>query len=237
MKGVYYFLNGLTLLFRPGVKRYVIVPVIVNVVLFIALFFLMKHVVGIFNAWFYDFLPAWLHWLTFILWMLFFASFFLFFVYAFVIITNVIAAPFNSFLSEKIEYHLTGRIIASRSLWENIKDVPRIIGRQLMILFYFLPFALFMLLLFFIPVVQLVAPVCWFLFHAWFMSLTYLDYPTDNHHIPLADVRKWMRQKPGLTFSFGISALLFSMIPFLNFFAIPAAVAGATELWLSEREG
>src|SRR5262249_37178764 len=130
LQGSAYFFNGISLLFKPGIKRFVFIPLCINILVFIGFFFLFKHFFSEFNAWFYHFLPSWLHWLTALLWIFFVISFFIFFVYFFVTVANLIAAPFNSFLSEKVEFYLTGKLSEPRTLLENLKDVPRILKRQ-----------------------------------------------------------------------------------------------------------
>lgn len=232
--GMKYFIAGFGLISKPGIKRFVVIPLTINIVLFVGLFFLLRHFVGEFNLWFAHHLPAWLRWLGAFLWLLFFISFVLIFVYTFVTVANLISAPFNSLLAEKVEFYLTGKVLESRSLAENIKDIPRIVGRQLAILGYYLPRAILLLVLFIVPLVQAVAAILWFLFNAWYMTMTYIDYPTDNQRVPLRDVRIWLKQKRWLSLGFGISVLIASMIPILNFFSIPAAVAAATKLWVEE---
>jgi CysZ protein len=232
--GMSYLIDGFALISKPGLRRFVIIPLMINILLFAGLFFLLRHFVVEFNLWFASHLPAWLHWLSAVLWILFFISFFIIIVYTFVTFANIISAPFNSFLAEKVELYLTGVIPEDRSLMDNIKDIPRIIGRQLAIIGYYLPRALLLLILFFIPVVQAVAAILSFLFHGWFMTLTYIDYPTDNHRVPMRDVRVWLHQRRWAALGFGVSVLVCSMIPVLNCFVIPAAVAGATKFWVEQ---
>lgn len=234
LSGLRYFLRGFVLIFTPGLRRFVIVPLLINIALFIGLFILAFHYYGELNQWFMHFLPAWLHWLAMVLWLFFFISFFIVFVYAFVTVGNLLAAPFNSFLAEKVELHLTGKLHDQRSLAENIRDIPRIVGRQVSIMGYYFPRALLLLLLFFIPAFQPVAAIIWFLFSAWYLSLTYLDYITDNHRVPISDVRAWQKSRKLASLEFGVCVLLASMIPVINFFSIPAAVAGATCFWLEQ---
>lgn len=232
--GMGYFIDGFRLIAKPGLKRFVIIPLTINILFFIALFFLLRYYVGEFNQWFAGFLPNWLQWLSAILWLVFLLGFVFFFIFTFVAIANIISAPFNSFLSEKVEHYLTGKAVDERSLVENIKDIPRIVGRQLAIVGYYLPRILVLAILFFIPLVQVAAPILWFLFSAWFLTMTYVDYPTDNHRLPLREVKGWLKQKRWTSLGFGISVLLASMVPVLNFFTIPAAVAGGTKFWLQE---
>lgn len=233
--GIHYLFDGFSLISKPGLRRFVIIPLIINILLFTAAFFLLRYFVGEFNIWFSAYLPSWLQWLSTILWILFFIGFFGIIIYTFVTIANVVSAPFNSFLAEKVEIYLTGKIPEDRSLMDNLKDIPRIIARQLSIIGYYLPRAILILILFFIPIVQVIAPILSFLFHAWVMTMTYIDYPTDNHRIPMRDVRTWMQERRGPSFGFGISVLVSSMIPVLNCFTIPAAVAGATKFWVESQ--
>lgn len=234
--GVHYFIDGFKLITSAKLRRFVIIPAIINIAIFIGLFFLLQHFMQEFNRWFIHLLPSWLQWLSYILWIIFFISFFIIFIYTFVTFANIISAPFNSFLAEKVELHLTGIQLNSRSLWENIKDTPRIIGRQFAIIGYYLPRAIGILLLFLIPFTQPIAALIWFAFNAWYLSLTYLDYPTDNHQIPLSQVRHWQEARRYTALGFGASVLIASMIPFLNFFTVPAAVAGATKFWIEQQK-
>lgn len=232
VNGMQYLFAGFRLITLPGLRRFVIIPLIINILLFIGAFFLLKHFVAEFNIWFASFLPHWLQWLSTILWVIFFIGFFGIIIYTFVTVANIVSAPFNSFLAEKVELYLTGNIPEDRSLQDNIKDIPRIIGRQLSIIGYYVPRALLILVLFFIPIVQAVAAVISFAFHAWVMTLTYIDYPTDNHRIPMSKVREWMHERRMASLTFGTCILVCSMIPIINCFTIPAAVAGATKYWI-----
>lgn len=232
--GIPYVLNGFNLIRQPGIKRYVIIPLVINILLFAGLFFLARHLFSETNHWLVAHLPSWLQWLGSILWIIFFIGFFLVVIYTFVTLANLVSAPFNSLLSEKVELYLTGKSLDNQNVWQMIKDTPRIIGRQFAILGYYLPRAIVLLILFFIPVVQIIAAFLWFLFNAWFMTLQYIDYPTDNRRIPFQKVRDKMNQKRMLSLTFGIGVLVLSMIPIINFIIMPAAVAGATQLWIEK---
>ncbi|MDR3477428.1 MAG: sulfate transporter CysZ [Gammaproteobacteria bacterium] len=231
---VFYVLEGIKLLTKPGIKKFVIMPLVLNILLFGGLLLLSSHYYHLLSHWLTQHLPHWLAWLTWILWTLFFAGFFIVFIYAFTTLSNLIAAPFNSLLSEKVEFYLTGELQPNRSLSQNVADIPRVIGRQLGILGYYLPRAFILLVLFFVPVVQVVAAVFWFLFNAWFMTLQYVDYPADNHRVSLSAMRMKIKEKRLDSLGFGVGVLLLSMIPILNFLVMPAAIAGATKLWIDK---
>jgi len=235
IKGIGYLFEGFNLIFKPELRLYVLIPWLLNVILFVLLFFVVRHYFYEFEYWVDTYLPHWLHWLHFVFWLLFIISFLLLTVYVFVIVANLLCAPFNSFLAEKVEWYLTGKLPPAKSLYANIKALPSIIKRQLQILAYYLPRAFLLFILMFIPVLQALSAVFWVMLNAWFMAFTYIDYPTDNHHIPLDTVKKWLRDRRLSAFGFGIAAVFISMVPLLNLFIIPAAVAGATKWWLEER--
>lgn len=235
ISGARYFIDGFSLIAKPGLRKFVVIPLLINVVFFVALFLLTQHFVLEFNHWFAGLVPTWLNWLSAVIWFLFLISFFLVFTFSFVLIANLISAPFNSFLSENVELLLVGKSVESHTLRETIYDVPRIVLRQLSILGFYLPRAMLLLVLFFVPIVNIAAPAFWLLFHAYLMVLTYIDYPSDNHRISIPEVRTWLRGHRLATYGFGGSVLLFSMVPILNLLVMPAAVAGATKFWVMER--
>lgn len=99
-------------------------------------------------------------------------------------------------------------------------------------LVYFIPRILFLLILFLIPGINLIAPVLWILFGAWMMAIQYVDYPMDNHKIPFKDMRKSMGKNSIQNLGFGGSVMLMILIPGLNLIILPAAVVGATLMWV-----
>lgn len=235
--GVHYLFAGFQLIMRPGLKRFIIIPALINLLVFTILFFIFKHYVGELNAWAISYLPGWLQWLQVVIWLLFVISFFLIFIYAFASLGAIAASPFNGLLAEKVECYLSGQAPVDRGWMDNIKDVPRVLGRQFSIVGFYLPRALLIMLLFLVPVVHGLAPILWIGFSAWFLALQYVDFPTDNHRIPLKAVRAFLDERRAMTLGFGVSIVFVMSIPGLNLIAIPAAVAGAAKFWYVESRG
>ena len=229
--GIGYFFKGLRLIFVAGMKRYVIIPLIINIAVFS-----LGLWVGItwFNSFLAQVLPDWLAWAEFIIWPLFAISYFLIVFYAFAILVNVIAAPFNGFLSEKVESYLKGdKSMATESNFKTtLKEAPGIILSEVSKLAYFLVRAIPLLILFLIPGINVLAPFIWFVFSAWMLSLEYLDYPFGNHGILFKETRKMARQRRTRCLSYGAVVSGFTLVPFVNFIAMPAAVAGATAFYI-----
>lgn len=61
--GAGYFIKGLSLIQRKGVKRFVIVPLAINTLLFTLLLWLLAGYFGDFIDWLIPDLPDWLAWL------------------------------------------------------------------------------------------------------------------------------------------------------------------------------
>lgn len=232
-QGTAYFFTGLKILPKPGVRRFVIVPLFINIVIF-------SLVIWFGSQWFDRFLdkvlPGWLSWAEFVLWPLFALSYFLLLFYLFALLINVIAAPFNDLLSERVEQLLLGQknLESASSASDFLKEIPRSIGNEISKLLYFLLRSLPLLIIFIIPGLQLFAPILWFIFSAWMLSLEYIDYPCSNHGILFKQTRSTVGSKRMTCLGFGATAAVFTMIPVINFIAMPAAVAGATVLYLKE---
>ncbi|GIU05133.1 sulfate transporter CysZ [Shewanella sp. c952] len=233
--GVNYFLEGFSLIKRPGLRRFVFIPLTINLLLFGGLiYFAIGQLEQVF-AWLSGQLPEYLSWLNFLLWPLAVLTLLVVLSFIFSSVMNWLAAPFNGLLAEKVEQLLTGKPLNTGGGIDLIKDLPRILGREWIKLKYYLPRAIVFLLLFLLPFVgQTAAPILWFLFSAWMMAIQYCDYPFDNHKVPFADMKFALNQTRGSSFSFGAAVTLFSMIPILNFVVMPVAICGATSMWVDK---
>ncbi len=235
ISGFSYLLKGFGQLNRPGLKRYVYIPLLINIVIYIIVISLAGHYFADLLQWIMTKLPSWLHWLDWLLWPLFILAAGIFIIYTFVVLANLIGAPFNSLLAEKLELLETGKKLnEDESIWSSVKDIPRSIKRQLAIIAYTIPRVLILLVLFLIPGINIVASILWFLFGGWTMALQYMDYPMDNHRIPFAQMRSQMRKANLRYLAFGCGTAVITLIPIINFVAMPAAVIGATLMYLDK---
>lgn len=228
----HYFLRGLKLLWHPKLRLFTLLPILINTLVFIVLFAIAKHYYAELVTWLLGHVPHWLLWLKWLLWIIFMLAIIVIFAYTFTIITNIIGAPFNGLLAEKVEALIgSPPPSANMTFTQTLAATPRNIGRALKSLLYFIPRALLCLILLFIPLLQSLAPVAWFVLSAWMMSVQYMDYPMDNHHISFHSMLQMLHQKRVANFSFGSTVLLATMIPILNLVVMPAAVIGATLFW------
>ncbi len=233
--GIGYLVDGARMLSHPALRLFVIVPLAVNIIIFGSLISLglgyitdaMERVLaGI---------PEWLGFIEWILWPLIWLTLSLVTGYLFTAVALIIASPFNGLLAEKAEELVTGQPVQGpEGLGQALLMVPRGILRELSKLIYYVPMAVFVLILSFVPVLNTVAPLLWFLLGAWMMSIQFVDYPVDNHQLGFGDVKEAVRSRRLSSMGFGGAVALCASIPIVNFFVVPAAVVGATLLWCKE---
>ena len=235
LSGPGYLGAGLRLILQPGLRLFVLLPLTINLLLFAGLIVLA---VQQFEHWLnllMPDLPAWLGFLDYLLWPLFVVLLLLILFFGFSLVANLIAAPFNSFLAEKVETVLRGRDVAPPfSGGELLAMVPRTLLRELRKLGYFLPRTLALLALSLIPGVNVIAAPLWLLFGVWMMAVQYIDYPADNHQMGWPEMLAWLRAKRWQCLGFGAATYAALLIPGLNILLMPAAVAGATVFWVRE---
>jgi len=239
LSGSGYFIKGFELIRLKGIRRFVFIPLTINLILFSVAFYFMfiqlDHYMSLLDNWLWDGLK----WLSTLIWPLLVVTVLVLFSFLFSTIANWIAAPFNGLLSEKVELMLIAKSDPTNAqnnrnmlsgVNEIVKDVPRTLHREWRKLAYYLPRAIgFFILMLILPVI---GQVIWFLFTAWMMAIQYKDYPFDNHKIPFDQMRSILRQHQGLSYSFGITVAVFAMIPIVNLVVMPVAICGATALWV-----
>ena len=235
LSGSQYLSAGLKLVLSPGLRLFVLLPLTINLILFVAL---IGFAVRQFSGWLDSLmgsLPSWLSFLDFLLWPLFVVLLLLMVFFTFTLLANIIAAPFNGFLAEKVEVVVRGEDTFPPFSWnELLAMVPRTLKRELRKLSYFLPRAIGLLILSLIPGLNLIATPLWLLFGVWMMAVQYIDYPCDNNKVSWDDMLAWLRAKRWQSLGFGGITYVALLIPFVNILMMPAAVAGATLFWVRE---
>jgi CysZ protein len=228
--GPLYAIKGFNLIRRPGVRRYVLVPLLVNIILFSGAIWLST---SYFDTYMQQVLPQGYDWLMWLLWPLFAIAMLLTMFYTFTLVANFICAPFNDLLAEKVERELTGTVQGDEtSLMETLKQTPATLWNEVRKLGYFLIRAIPLLILFLIPGLNLLAPFLWIAFSASLLAKEYFDYPMANHGYSFEQQRELLKPHRIGSLSFGASIMVLTMIPVVNFIVMPLAVAGATALYL-----
>lgn len=248
--------NGIALIFRgfelakkPSIRPYMIVPLIVNVLLFsLAGYFAINAINDALSV--LDFsgvdLWSWLDWLepfietvgSTLKWVLLIASVLLILFIAgsvFTMITHLLISPFIGILAEKVEKDIHETSYPSHTV---AQIAGRTIKRELLKLKYWLTRAIGLviltIILSFIPVVQMISPVLWYLFGAWILALQYMDVPADNNGKSFDEVLTLMKQNRAEVMGFGGATLLLTSTPIVNLIIIPIAVAGGVIFWVEK---
>lgn len=233
-KGFFFLFQGFTIMLQKGIRGFVVIPLIINVVIFSGAVWLAytqyKQLIESLLGW----LPSWLSWIEWILLPFFALLIMLVIYYSFSIIANFIAAPFNALLSEKVELKLRGGMSEKASSTTFIRNITKSLGSEVGKVVYMLKWIPLLLLITFIPGVNLVAPLAWLIYGAWMYSLQYVDYPMGNHNLFMKDELVILRKNRGWSLGFGLAVTLVTIIPVVNFLAMPAAVCGATALWVKQ---
>lgn len=233
-KGANYLLKGFSLIHQKGIRRFAYIPMAINTLLFSFAIWLGFNK---FDQWINSLMPNWLpEWLLgalmWVIWPLFASMLVLIVFFTFSIIANLLAAPFNGVLAEAVEIKLLGGTVPSLSWKEIIKDTPVMLWNEIRKIIYLLLWMVPLFILSWVPIINIVAPVLWVAFSSWMLAIDYHDYPMGNHQLKFPQQRALLRQKRSLALGFGLATLGATMIPFVNFLVIPAAVAGATALYL-----
>ena len=227
IKGINDCLSGIGLIFKSGIRRYVIIPLLINTALFGGAIYILYQQMDI---WLEKLLPDWLYWLEWLIVPLFFLTIILIVFFSFTLVANLISAPFNSYLSASVEQKLTGskpENLVNEAVW---KTVVRTIGAEIRKTVYFLLWLIPLALLTIIPVINVAAPFAWFLFAAWSFSLEYVDSPLGNRGMLFEEIRAYSRKNRMRSLGLGTGVFVMTSIPVLNFLAMPVAVCAATKM-------
>ena len=215
-----YLLKGLSLLTSTSLRSFILIPILINVVLYSAALTLGYYYISdLIN----QFIPSWLHWLSWVLWPLFFISFFIAGFFTFTVLANLLASPFYGKLSSKTVVLVSNTVAEAKE-----QPLPLVVSAELKRATYLLTRAIPLVILSFIPGLNVLAPFLWALFGAWGMALEYCAYPLENAGVLFTEQQQLLKSVRLGALSFGGVAALAITIPVLNILIAPAAVIGAT---------
>jgi CysZ protein len=231
---MHFFLLGLKVLLSSGYRKFILIPLVANAILFVVIAVFLFSLLPDSLQWLISWIPDWLPFMEFFLYSIASVIFLMVYGMSFSVITNIFAAPFNGMLAEKIQRE-AGLDIPEESI---SSVVMRTLSRELSKLMYFIGYGILVAIaLFFlamIPLLNLLVPVLAFLWLCWCLAIQYLDYAADNTKQSFSLLRKEAKKPFISTFGFGAIVSFLLMVPIVNIFVMPAAVAGGTLLWLKK---
>ncbi len=236
LTGAAYLLKGAALIKTPGLRRYVILPLLINIAVFGILGWLGLSWLGGYLDEQIQRLPEWLQWIEWLVWPLLGLAFLVVGFTLFTFVAGIIAAPFNALLAETI-LRRAGALpdqAPERPWHAALTEAGVAVREETRKLLYFLKWALPFGVLFLIPGVNLIAAPAWLGFNAWLLAQEYLDYPLSARGLAFSRQRPLLRRYRWLALGFGGATQLATAIPLLNLLVIPSAVAGACLLWLEQ---
>lgn len=235
--GANYLLNGFALLKRPRVLPFVIVPIIMNMVLF---YLGINYLYETFGLWLNSFLgqlPGWLSFIKWLLWPLFSLFVLLIVAYGFTFAANILGSPFYGLMAEQVEIIVAGKSTEiPLTLASVLASIPKALLREVQkivqYIIWLIPLLLLSLLAFIITPLTTLMPFIWFAFGAWMLAIQYVDYAYDNNQISFKVLKMDLKKDRNTALGFGAITTAASMIPLLNIITIPAAVCGGTVFYL-----
>jgi len=222
-----YLFKGFKLLGNPKLRTLILIPILINIVLYGAALALGYYYVDQIIT---QLIPASLQWLNWILWPLFFIIFFLMGFFTFTILANVIASPFYGLLSARTQAIISGKA--------QIVEQPfaQVIAAELKRLLYIVKRIVPLFLLLFIPVINIIAPFLLSLFGAWCLAMEFMAYPLENEGLLFVDQKQFLKTVRLGALSFGAVTMIGLTVPVLNIIVGPAAVIGSTMYVYEMRE-
>lgn len=222
---------------HPRILPFVILPIVLNIVIFYFGFFYLSENFSLWLQHFDEKIPSWLNFLKTILHFLFNAALAIALAFSFTTIANLIGSPFYGLMSEQVEFiSKSDSNDMHLSLSELLKTIPNALLRELQKLSHYLlraiPLLFLWILSFLITPLTIIMPFISFLFGAKMLAIQYIDYAYDNHKITFSTLKKDLENDKMASLGFGSMTTVASMIPFFNIIAVPAAVCGGTLFFL-----
>ncbi len=242
-------LNDVTQYFRRGVhmatskplRPWILIPLAFNIVLFGALYWYTGHAInqwieGLLGNWhpdgFWSFMNSLLPYLEGLLSVLIWLLLLVLMSNFFTLVVQLIAAPFMGFLAEKVNRNTCSVPLPEESMAAMLK---RTLFRELRKFWYtawrsvavFIVVAIF----YFIPGLNLVASVGWFVFCGWLLAMQYVDFGADCRQVSMQEMLDSMKEKRWLVLGFGCLMLVLTMLPLVNLVIMPIGVITGTLIW------
>ena len=232
-------MEGFKLLWHPRIRWLVVIPLLINILLFSAVTWAVGIWVGDWLNWLTASVPEWLQWLAWVIWLLFALLVLVIYSFTFTLFANLIGSPFYGIIAERVIAMQRGdNEQTPQTLTILLATARDSFLRELQILAYLLPRTIGVLLITFtisfIPIINIAAPLIAGSWAAWTLAIQYFDYPADSDQVSFREARQKTGGQRWLSLGFGFSALGAAAIPVLNLLLLPATVIGGTLLWCRE---
>lgn len=232
--GFRYFFRGLSYLMRhPVLWKFAIAPMGINVVIFGggSALFLLK--LGSLLDRFVQGEGLWSSVLYFVLATVLVLSFVVAAFYLFTMIGSLIAAPFNSVLSQRTEKLIQATPGAlDEGFWHGAMHAFKTeIKKVLVWVFCLIPILLINLL----PVIgQMMAAALMLMYTTAGLCFNFMDYTMERHHKGVMERYRILGTRKAMSVGFGTACFVFGLIPLINLMMMPVCVTAGTLLYHGE---
>ena len=146
------------------------------------------------------------------------------------LVSGIVAAPFNGRLAEILDERITGLRAPPFAIGRVLRDVGRVIVIETT---FFVVNALLVIVSLFAPVVSPVTGALGLAFGSLYFGVSYLETPQATRGRSLRERVRLVGQHPWEILGFGTGVGLFLFVPVVNLLFMPAAVAGGVLLHAS----
>lgn len=232
-------IDGFRHLSHPALRAWVVWPILINLAVFAVLAWLLTGWLAGSIQSVVDGLPEWLSFLRWIMWVLAVLMMALVFGVSFTTVTLLIGAPFYVVLTRRAMMLVSVEPFptASTGFTAIVQETVSAVLRELSKIRRFIPWVLLALVVSFVPIINVMAPIVWLLVNSWIFAFQFVDYPIDARQRPITETREWLTEHRAAAFGVGAGVALCASVPFLNVVAFPAAIIGACQLVESSRSG
>lgn len=214
--------------------KYSIAPMIINLIIYGSVFILSYN-------WFIGSVDKWLgientevgFWLRFLHTVLLIIVFLLLLFVCYLLFTilgNLITAPFNEEISQRVEEIVSGDgVVHKMGFWE---DAYISIKGEMQKLIFYIAILIFIFSLNLIPIAGTVlSTIIGIIFSCFYNALDFLDYPMTRKKMRFRDKLKITSKGKFITYGFGFTSFLLMFLPIVNVFMKPILVAAGTSLF------
>jgi CysZ protein len=227
-----------TLRHHPRLLQYILIPFVINLVVFSGAVYLgldffgstvVEHIPQG-DAWYWSLL-YWFLWLVALL----LTAILVFF--SFTVVGNLLASPFNDLLSERTEQVFSGKINDEQfALGRFFGDAWQTILMELKKMWVFVVVMVFIVPLNLLPGIgNSLYSVLAISLTLFFLCFEYLGFVMVRKHQFFREQQKYIFARKFLMLGFSCGVLVLLAIPFLQLLCIPLAVMGMTRLWCEEQ--
>ena len=223
------FVDGARLARSKPLRRFVWAPLATSLVCVALLLGVGYAWVADASAWVVAATPAWLEWLGHLVAVLLYGLGLIVAGWLVGLIAVLVASPFLGALSAGAEREQFGT--APSYAPSVVAAVSGAVRREARKLRYHLPRLAAVFLLTLVPVVNVGAPLVWFVFGAWMLAVQFVDYAAENRGLDFAETLAVLRANRAAALGFGAVTGVLLAIPFAALVVIPSAVCGGALLW------